>query len=514
MRFFAIVFLAATSVISINAAGECGANPKPFSPGAGDWNGWGVDSANSRYQPQPGLLAADVPKLRLKWAVGFPGDARAVGQPALMGGRVFVGSQKGVVYSLDAVTGCIYWTYDAGNITRTAISIVRAGSPARWIAFFGDSGGFAHALDALTGQSLWKTKLDDHPAVRITGAPVFYKGRIYVPVASGEELMSSNTPKYECCKFRGSLASLDANTGRILWKTFTVTDPPKQYKTNSEGTAMYGPAGAGIWSAPTIDEKRKHIYAGTGNSFTGIDIHTSDAIAAFDLDSGRLLWSNQVTPGDNWVPGCPKGVNCPENSGDDYDFGGSPILRTLPGGKQILLAGQKSGIVYGLDPDQQGKVLWKTRLGQGTGVMGGIDWGMAADERAVYAAVADLNRPDGTPGLYALRIENGEKLWSTPAPKGAGNPAQAAAITAIPGVVFSGSIGGRMRAYSAQTGEILWEFNALRDFETVNQVPAKGGSFNGGGPAVAHGMVVASCGYGFAGGIPGNVLLAFSVDGK
>ena len=506
--------LAAVCAAAADPPGRCPSNSKPFSPGAGDWNGWGVDAANSRHQPQPGLTANDVPKLRLKWAVGFPGDTRAVAQPAVVGGRVFTGSYNGSVYSLDAATGCIYWTYNAGTITRTAISVERSGNPPRWIAFFGDSAGFAHAVDAQTGKLIWKTKLDEHPAARITGAPVFYKDRLYVPVASGEELLSSQTPKYECCKFRGSLAALDAGSGRVIWKTYTVSDPPKQYKTNSEGTAMYGPAGAGIWSAPTIDEKRKRIYVGTGNSFTGVEIHTSDSIAAFDLETGRLLWANQVTPGDNWVPGCPRGVNCPENPGDDYDFGESPILRTLPGGKEILLAGQKSGIVYGLDPDRQGELVWKTRVGQGTGLMGGVDWGMAADGQAVYAAVADINRPDGAPGLYALRIDNGEKIWATPAPKGAGNPAQAAAVTAIPGIVFSGSIGGRLRAYSTKTGEIVWEFNALRDFETVNGAAAKGGSFNGGGPSVAHGMVFVNCGYGFAGGLPGNVLLAFSVGGN
>ena len=214
-----------------------------------------MDAVNSRHQPQPGLRANDVAKLKLKWAVGFPGDTRAVAQPAVVGGRVFTGSYNGSVYSLDAATGCIYWTYDAGAITRTAISVERSGSPPRWVAFFGDSAGFAHAVDAQTGQLIWKTKLDEHPAARITGAPVFYKDRLYVPVASGEELLSSQTPKYECCKFRGSLAALDAGSGRVIWKTYTVSDPPKQYTTNSEGTAMYGPAGAGIWSAPTIDEK-------------------------------------------------------------------------------------------------------------------------------------------------------------------------------------------------------------------------------------------------------------------
>jgi polyvinyl alcohol dehydrogenase (cytochrome) len=353
-----------------------------------------------------------------------------------------------MVYSLDAATGCTYWTYEVGAIMRTAISVVKVGS--QWIAYFGDGGGSAHAVDAQTGKLLWKVKVDDFVTARITGAPTYYNGRLYVPVASGEEL-ASNAPKYECCKFRGSLAALDATTGKVIWKTFTVPDPPKQYKTAPDGTALYGPAGAGIWSSPTIDEKRKWIYVGTGNSYTGISLPTSDAILAFDLDSGSLLWSSQVTPGDNWVPGCPRAATCPENPGDDYDFGSSPVLRSV-GGKDILLAGQKSGIVYGLDPESRGKILWKTRIGVGNGMLGGIGWGLAADAQTAYAAVADINRPDGTPGLYALKLDTGEKVWSTPAPKNAGNTAQSAAVSLIPGVAFSGSYGGHLRAYSTKTG--------------------------------------------------------------
>jgi polyvinyl alcohol dehydrogenase (cytochrome) len=511
MRAFLLTVFAVSVMAADSNAGRCSGNPKAFAPGAGDWNGWGVESSNSRYQAKPGLAPEDVPKLKIKWAIGFPGDARAVGQPAVVGGRVFVGSQGGIVYSLDASTGCIYWSFDAGGIVRTGIGVVKVSN--EWIAYFGDGKGIAHALDAQTGRELWKVKLDDHPLARVTGTPVYLNGRLYFPLASGEELGSSQ-PKYECCKFRGSLSALDAKTGRVIWKTYTVPDAAKPYKTTADGTMLYGPAGAGLWSAPTIDEKRRRIYAGTGNSYTGIDIHTSDSIVAFDLDTGALLWANQLTPNDNWIPGCPKSAICPENPGDDYDFGSSNILHSMGGGKSILVATQKSGMVYGLDPDDRGKVLWKTRIGQGTGLMGGVAWGAALDDQNIYAAVADINRPDGTPGLYALRIATGEKLWSTPAPKGAGNTAQASAVSAMPGVVFSSSFGGHLRAYATKTGEIVWDFNAVRDFETVNQVAAKGGSFNGAGPAISRGMVFATSGYGFAGGTAGNVLLAFSVDGK
>src|SRR5579871_154166 len=512
MRLLSLAVLCALPVLAADAAGHCAGTRRPFAPGAGDWNGWGVESSNSRYQPQPGFTAADVPRLKLKWAFGFPGESRMQSQVVVSGGRVFVGTTGGTLYSLDASSGCVYWTYDAGGFIKAGPSIVR-GANGKWIAYFGDGRGTAFAVEAETGKLVWKTQVDDHPAARITGSPTYYQGRLYVPVASGEETLQS-FPKYECCKFRGSMSALDAATGRILWKTYTVPDPAKPYKTNSEGTQLYGPAGAGIWSSPTIDKKRKRIYAGTGNSYTGVDIPSSDSIVAFDMESGSLLWVSQVTPHDNWIPGCPKSVNCPENPGEDLDFGSSPILRTTAGGKQILLASQKSGVVYGLDPDQRGKVLWQTRLGKGSGLLGGIGWGMAVDGTYAYAAVADYNVKEGTPGVYALRIDTGEKVWSTPAPQAAGNPAQAAAVSAMPGAVFSASFGGHLRAYASKTGEILWDFDARRDFDTVNQVPAKGGSFDGGGPAIAHGMVLLNSGYGFAGGTPGNVLLAFSVDGN
>ncbi len=495
------------------AAGRCTGNPKPFSPGAGDWNGWGVDSSNARYQPNPGFNAEDAPRLKLKWAFGFPDDTQAAGQPVIVGGRVFVGSNGGTVYSLDASTGCVYWTYDAGGIVRSAISIARSPKSSRWIAYFGDYHALAHAVDAETGKPLWKVKMDDHPAARISGSPTYYKGRLYVPVASSEEL-DGGSPQYECCTFRGSVTALDAETGRKIWKSYSIPDPPKVYKTNSAGTKLYGPAGAGIWNSPTIDEKRQRVYVGTGNSYTGITIPTSDSVLAFDLATGSLLWSSQATPGDNWMMGCPKSPNCPENPGEDIDFGSSSVLRSLGGGKQILVATQKSGMVYGLDVDQRGKILWKTRIGVG-GAQGGIQWGGAVDEHTIYAAVSDLNRREkATPGMYAIKIDTGEKLWSTPAPEGAGNKAQVSAVAAMPGLAFSGSWGGHLRAYSTKTGEIVWDFDALRDFETVNHVAAQGGSFNGGGPAIANGMVITMCGYGFVGGKPGNVLLAFSVDGK
>jgi polyvinyl alcohol dehydrogenase (cytochrome) len=494
-------------------AGKCSGAPAALTLSDADWNGWSADLTNTRYQPKPGLGADEVPNLKLRWAFAFQGDTVRSAQPAVVAGRLYTGSASGAIYSLDAATGCIYWKYDAGATVRTSVSIGKAGG--KTIAYFGDVRANVHAVDAVTGQLLWKVKVDDHPASRVTGAPVFYDGRLYVPVSSVEEA-SAMAPTYECCKFRGSLVALDGASGKQVWKTFSVPDPATPYKKSATGTQLWGPAGAAIWSAPTIDTKKKVIYAGTGNSYTDVETHTTDAILAFDLERGSLLWSSQVTPKDNFTMGCMRGVNCPEERGPDFDFGSSPILRELPGGKRVLVCGQKSGVLWGLDPDNRGKILWQTRLGQGS-ALGGIEWGPTADLENAYVAVSDVMTVQGHPGgIHAVKLLTGEKIWTTPAPpldcaagtKGC-NSAQSAAISSIPGVVFSGSVDGHLRAFLTKTGAVVWDFNTARDYETVNGVPGKGGSLDSGGPVIANGMVFANSGYGMWQGLPGNVLLAF-----
>jgi polyvinyl alcohol dehydrogenase (cytochrome) len=505
----------------MSTVGKCAAAPGPLRLTETSWNGWGDDLANTRYQPNPGLVAGDVPKLKLKWAFGFLDETIRSAQPTVIGDRVFVGSASGNIFSLDAKTGCFYWVYDAGATVRTAISVAKVSGHDGLVAYFGDTRATVHAVDASTGKALWKVKVENHLAARITGAPTFFDGRLYVPVASLEEA-SAMLPTYECCTFRGSLVALDGATGKQIWKSYSVTDPPQKVKASPTGTQQWGPAGASIWSSPTIDVKKKVVYASTGNSYTDVDINTSNAILAFDLNTGSLLWASQVLPKDNFTMGCGRGVNCPEERGPDFDFGTSPVLRELPGGKRVLVAGQKSGILWGIDPDARGKVLWQTRLGQGS-ALGGIEWGTSADDQNAYAAVSDLVARNGAHpgGIHAVKLATGEKIWSTPAPPLDCKPmskgctgAQSAAISSMPGAVFSGSVDGHFRAYSTKTGEILWDFNTVQDYQTVNGVAGKGGSIDSAGPTIANGMVFTNSGYGMWLGMPGNVLLAFSVDGK
>jgi polyvinyl alcohol dehydrogenase (cytochrome) len=504
-------------------ANMCKGAPPPINLKGPQWNGWGRDPDNSRFQPNPGIKPEDVPRLKVKWAFAHPGPM-ATGQPAIIGDRIYLTIEAGLVYCLNAKTGCTYWTMNPGAAVRAAISVgpLPPGSKSKFAAYFGDEKSNVQAIDADTGKLLWKTKVEDHFLARITGAPVLYRNRLYVPVSSFEETAGRDA-KYECCKFRGSIVALDAYTGKIIWKSYTVQEPAKPFKMNSSGTQMYGPAGGAIWSAPTLDLKRKVIYAGTGNSYTDVDSGHTDAVMAFDMATGVVKWVNQVTPDDNFLVGCrqPGAGNCPQEAGPDYDFGSSVILRTLANGKQVILAGQKSGVMYALDPDNNGKKLWEVKLGGG-GALGGIEWGFAADAENVYIPMADVGGPNRKPGITALKIATGEKLWHVPAPKAVCSwgtvrctNSQSAAATLIPGAVFSGTADGRLRAYSTKDGVVIWEFDtADQTYTAVNGAKAKGGTLDGGGPTIANGVLYVNSGYGRLIGYPGNLLLAFTVDGK
>lgn len=487
-----------------------------FDPFKGsEWNGWGVDAANSRFQPTPGLLAADAPHLTLKWAFGFPFGNSAYGQPSVVGGRVFVGSDTGFVYSLDAATGCVHWSFRASAGVRTAPTVGPGPAAHPYLLYFGDIRANVYAVDAETGAQVWKERLDTHPVARVTGAPNLAAGRLYVPLSSLEESGAGN-PSYPCCTFRGGLAAYDALTGKRIWKSFTVSDKPRRRKVTSKGTPLWAPAGAGVWSSPTVDLERRAVYVATGNGYTEPADEASDAVLAFDIDTGKRLWVSQVMTGDAYVRDCPgiyrpnvpkdnKSETCPDELGPDMDFGNAPILRSLPNGRSMIVIGQKDGHAWGLDPDNKGRVVWSRQLGLGwENGGGGMMWGSAADDRLAYFPIT---RTDDRLGLAAVGQASGEVVWRARPPAGAAAP-----VTVMPGVVFLGSSTGTVYAYSTATGQAVWQFDTARPFDTVNGAEARGGNINAAGPVVAGGMVFVSSGYSdLGGGARGNVLLAFGV---
>ncbi|HEX3363543.1 PQQ-binding-like beta-propeller repeat protein [Phenylobacterium sp.] len=499
------------------------AHADPIKLGPGAWNGWSPDSGNTRFQSQPGLKAADVPRLKVKWTFAYVGSKNT--QVTAVGDRLFLGSNAGKVYSLNARTGCAYWRYDAKGGVRTAPVVAKlAAAPSGYAVFLGDDRATEVALDAMTGKLLWSTKLETHARSMLTGASIFHDGVVYVPVSSSEEI-ATNEADYICCSFRGSVVALKADTGKVIWKTYSVAEPPKPYRV-SQGKQLTGPAGGAVWSAPTLDLKRGVLYAATGDSYTDVDTDGADAVMAIDLKTGQVKWRNQVTAKDNFMVGCPPNAagpaNCPSPLGPDVDFGSSVMLRTLPGGHDILIAGQKSGVAYGLDPDHGGKTLWQVKLGRG-GAAGGVEWGMASDGANAYVAIADGGR-GGTPGINAVNLATGAVVWKAPTPVlpcPAGQRcvvAQSAPVSAIPGIAFSGAIDGHLRAYDAKTGAIVWDFDtAAGTYDTVNGIKAaKGGALDATGPVVVNGMVFQHSGYPGVMMGPGgrNLLMAFSVDGR
>jgi polyvinyl alcohol dehydrogenase (cytochrome) len=486
------------------------------------WNGWSPSSNNSRYQSaqDAGLTVDGVQRLKLKWAFAYEGDTTAFGQPTIVDGNLFAGSAGGVIHALDAKSGCIRWTYNARGPVRTSILAVRNGKS--YSLLFGDQLGWFYSVDATTGKELWKKKVEEHDAARLTGSPVEYEGTVFVPIASWEENRASSAD-YACCTFRGGVAALRVHDGSLVWRAYTV-DVPKQTG------KLWGPSGAPVWSAPTLDAARGLLYVTTGDNYSPPATSMSDAVLALELKTGKIAWSRQLTMGDIFSGGCSnQGIQC----GPDFDFGSSAIL-AHSGNRELLLAGQKSGVVYALDPARKGEILWQIRIGKGS-TNGGVQWGMAADGQNVYAAVSDLARarvqssdpadlrtsnldPNVGGGLFAIRIADGTKMWNAepehtcPAERAGCSPAQPAAVTATPGIIFSGSVDGHMRAYSAEDGSILWDFDTAREYSTVNGVKGHGGSIDGPGAVVVNGMVYVNSGYSRQNGTPGNVLLAFGTD--
>jgi polyvinyl alcohol dehydrogenase (cytochrome) len=497
------------------------------------WNGWSAGANNARYQSAEaaGLGIDQVRGLKLKWAFGFDGDVTAFAQPTVIDGQVFVGSAGGVIHALRAETGCLQWTFQANGPVRSSILAVPLGS--KHALLFGDQTGWFYSVEAENGRLLWKKKIEEHDAARLTGAPVAYNGNVFVPVASWEETRSLD-PSYPCCTFRGSMIALRIRDGQQAWKTYLVPEPKQTGKTK-RGTPQFGPSGAGVWSSPTLDPQRGVMYIATGDNYSTPATPLSDAIVALEIRTGRVVWSKQTTPGDAYNSSCGTDKqNCPDEDGPDYDFASSAILTKLPDGRDVLVAGQKSGMVYALDPEKKGEILWQVRIASRAANMGpsvGVQWGMASDGQRVYAAVSSSGRTPPTDpldtrrnildphqggGLAALRIGDGGAVWSAPpivceagAPSGC-SPAQSAAVTGIPGVVFSASMDGHVRGYGAEDGKVIWDFNTAREFQTVNGIKAKGGSIDGPGAVVVNGMVFINSGYSRFGGMPGNVLLAFT----
>jgi polyvinyl alcohol dehydrogenase (cytochrome) len=489
---------------------------------------FGLGPHNLRQQSatESGLRTADFAKLELAWAVGLPQTPTMRSQPVVVGDTVFVAAtDSGRLFALSARSGCLKWQFESSVPLRSSLSYgeIAKGKP---VVVFGDAVGSVVAIDALTGKALWRTDLRMHDSNRITGTPVIHNGRVYAPL-SAVEINYTRDDNYECCKAQGAVIAMDLTTGRKLWTGRTMPPATKQ-KLNRAGAQLWGPSGAPIWSTPAIDEKRNALYVGTGENNSLPVTETSDAIIAFDLDTGERKWVFQATKRDAWNYACRNGANC--DFGDeatvlDHDFGGSVMITKRKNGRDLLVVGQKSGTVWALDPDNKGALVWSRKLSKG-GANGGIHWGTATDGSRVFAPLNDRNGPTpewplGGPGLHALDLESGEVLWSRKAEGDcSGDRKQrfstcdsrlgySPAPLVVDGAVIQGSVDGILRVFDAATGKTLWSYDTMRKFDTVNGIPGNGGSIDSSPYVAANGSLFVVSGYSRFGESPGNVLLAF-----
>ncbi|WP_040406440.1 PQQ-binding-like beta-propeller repeat protein [Amycolatopsis nigrescens] len=494
-------------------------------PWRAEWSTWQGDKAGSRHNPaEYRINPVTAGKLELKWAFGYPktqGPPKS--QPALVDGKAYFGSPDGKFYATDAKTGVTKWTFDLASVGGGPAVVLDSPTVARGKVYFGDDRGYVYALDQRTGKPVWAKDFDEHPTARHTSSPLYHDGRIYLGSSSGEN--DSTDKNYPCCTFRGHLDAIDAETGERAWRFYTMPEP-KPNGSWPSGATRYEPAGGGVWSSPVIDERTNTVYVGTGQNYSGSG-GDFDSLLALDARTGGVRWKQQVTRSDTWRALCIKPDTdgyCPglkDGTALDYDIGATPNIFRV-NGRTMVGIGQKNGVYHVFDA-KTGEVVWRRQLsepGHGAGVSG-VQWGSSYDGEKLYVASYY-----GNPGtLFALDPANGDIKWQTPSPANgcswggaAAHPdictfAHAPAVTTSPGVVYEGANDGKFRAYSAQTGQVLWEYDTVRDFAGVNGVTGHGGALAGsGGAVVSDGMVYVQSGYWpMYPSEHGTVLLAFGL---
>ncbi|MEZ5572177.1 MAG: PQQ-binding-like beta-propeller repeat protein [Halioglobus sp.] len=509
---------------------------------------WGLGTHNRRFadNDSAGINRQNVASLQLVWALGFPKVTDMRSQPAIVGDTLYFGDKTGNLYALDRTSGCVRAHTKVFSGIRSAMTVANL-PDGQQLLVFADSLATVFAVDPQSFEIVWQHSARLFDTSVITGSISYYDNRLFVPISSFE-VAAAGSPSHICCKSHGGVIALQADSGEPLWQ-WHATEAATLQGHNTVGQEQYGPSGASVWTTPAIDAKRNRLYIGTGENLTHPATDTSDAIIALDMDSGAMVWKFQPTAGDVWNAAClNNGANCPTNPGGDFDFGASVIITQRQDGSALLLAGQKSGEVFALDPDPQGKageVLWRQRVSLGT-TNGGIHWGMAVAGQRLIVPVADpeRDRPGYTPkpGLYALDVNSGNLLWQHKVERGceiaeenkpliglenlrsAVKPDLAqlylcsffyglsAAALATPEIAFSAGLDGKLRAYDITNGEILWQVRTAEPFDAGNGIKAHGGAIDVGGQVVAGGWLYVQSGYSMFGQLPGNVLLAYRVS--
>lgn len=517
---------------------RCAASESPpVLVGEGDWASINGDIQGRRFRKVAAFSAESVNRLQLKWAYAYPGGAAG---PATVAGKTLFLAGTGYVLALSADSGCVKWAYPTTGRLVRAVTVAaldttgkQVGDLPASIALFGDDSGTVIALDAATGAELWHTNVENHVLTRITAAPTVYDGVVYIPISSMEDPLTHDRA-YFCCSARGGVAAVSLRTGELLWKQQHITAPLEKLDQAPQDQALHdgdalgpehggeqfqqGPAGASTYTPLTIDAKRGVVYASTAEEYGFTGAAGPYSVLAYDLKTGNRVWQQSFMPSPE-----ERSRICSTRETDCRNFfsmGTSVLMQPLTKDKDILVVGQKSGVVSGLDPDQGGRVLWSTQVSDG-GDLGGMMYSLASDSKKIYVPVADVDSPTGryTGSLVALDPASGDITWRTPAPKPACNwnsehciGGQVAAVTVVSDMVFAGFWDGYVRIYASDDGRLLREIDTAIEYPAVNGV-ATGGQVSGYPVTVGKDALYINSG---ASSVlkPGNALLVYTLDGK
>lgn len=479
---------------------------------------------------QSGLERDRLNNLEVAWTIVFPGIGGLRSTPVITNDTLFYPAASDTrVYAIDVSTGCIKWHYDAGASLRSSIVLAEDlpdGQPRLYVT---DERARLHAINPLTGEQEWVRSgtLDEGMHTRLTGTPAIFESSLFIPVsASGVQRGAQDT--HECCDGRGGVLAVNAMTGEEIWRYATM--PPAEYtgERNAAGTRLRGPSGAPVWASPSVDPDRRQLYITTGENTSLPATETSNAFIALDIDTGEVVWQFQAVANDVWNMACTGreyGANCPAHDDSirkDWDFGSAPALVTLTSGEQRLVAGQKSGHLWALSPDN-GEVIWQQRIGQG-GALGGNHWGIAHDGERVFLPISDPGsypNPERFPGVYAFEVTNGEPLWSYSASPACDDGRQervencnsrfgfSAMPLVVDGVVIAGAVDGRLYLFDGEDGRVMGVYDTALPFSGSNGIGGHGGSLDAHTISAGSGMIFVGSGYNRFSQREGNVLIAY-----
>ena len=316
------------------------------------WSSWGQDSFNKRHQTSTTINSRNITNLKLKWSFGLRTE-NPRGQPIAVGSVIFI-SAGDTTYALDKNLGCAYWTFTSAARLRNAPAFDTNTKDAIYLI---DQDFGTYKINAISGQLIWKVNIPKETQWSTSSAsPILVGSKLVVPLSTIETVAPIN-PKHECCTSSGGIALLDAETGNIIWNHRVLEEAKYVGKVFVTRTKKFAPAGAAVWNAPGVDLVNKRIFFGTGQSTQSPASEFSDAIITLDLETGKRIWSTQTLSGDAHNVACEipvvKRLSCPDEDGPDFDFGASVIQSKTSNGESILLAGQKSGWVFGLNNDSQ-----------------------------------------------------------------------------------------------------------------------------------------------------------------